>query len=216
MTWPPTSYSCSGGQPRMLRSGKGRKTNKALGGHVGRGEAAGLLARVDDQPGGAVLRPGLAVSAPHEGWLVGLLLLMGERQRRGSHTTWWRRFAAPRPVGPAPMIRTSTLLHSGVSRGQLGVPAARRRGRRTYRRPWSRGCLGDDRPELELEILDEQSRAVRGRERRMQRTKLHRAHREAGVVLGTLQRDRQLVKWQTGRWAGLSDRLSFFIEVLEV
>jgi len=25
-------------------------------------------------------------------------------------TSWWRRFAAPKPVGPAPMTRTSTEL----------------------------------------------------------------------------------------------------------
>jgi len=30
-------------------------------------------------------------------------------------TTWFNRFAAPRPVGPAPMTRTSTLLRSDIS-----------------------------------------------------------------------------------------------------
>lgn len=38
---------------------------------------------------------------------------------------WLRRFAAPRPVGPAPMTRTSTLLRTAVSRLKA---ESRRRG----------------------------------------------------------------------------------------
>jgi hypothetical protein len=39
--------------------------------------------------------------------------------------SWFRRFAAPRPVGPAPMTRTSTSLYTMVSRVEVATGCGR-------------------------------------------------------------------------------------------
>lgn len=53
----------------------------------------------------------------HEGPFYALLvsrrsleIATARHWRRGERTMWLRRLAAPRPVGPMPMTRTSTLL----------------------------------------------------------------------------------------------------------
>ena len=82
----------------------GGGTYEALWRDVGRGKPACLLIRVDDQPRRTILHPMLANL---KDWATGRGRKLSTKLVR---TTWFRRFAAPRPVGPAPIMRTSTLL----------------------------------------------------------------------------------------------------------
>ena len=90
-------------------------THEALGGDIGAGKTAGLVGRVDNEPRGAVL-PSI-VSCWH-----GL-----GRRAGGQRTMWLRRLAAPRPVGPMPMTRTSTLLRRGAESVSLRLGSGRGR-----------------------------------------------------------------------------------------
>lgn len=80
------------------------ETYEAFGGNVGAGKTTSLVSRVGNQPGRAVLEEN-KVSCMSLARFAGTKLLAGPKL-----TMWLRRLAAPRPVGPMPMTRTSTLL----------------------------------------------------------------------------------------------------------
>lgn len=78
----------------------GGETYEALGSDIGGGKAASLLVGVQDHPRRPILTSGVSKRRQ-------LMIACGER---GVRTMWWRRLAAPRPVGPAPITRISTFL----------------------------------------------------------------------------------------------------------
>src|SRR4051812_4591920 len=78
------------------------KTHETLGSDIGRCQTTSLLIGVQDQPRRSVLSPKSVVVASSAGC-------------GGERTMWLRRFAAPKPVGPAPITRTSTFLRANLS-----------------------------------------------------------------------------------------------------
>lgn len=88
-------FASVGGKTRGGR----RETHEAFGGDISGSQATRSLVGVNNHPRWAILE--LEISwAQLAVWY-------------GKLTIWFRRFAAPRPVGPAPMTRTSTLLCRG-------------------------------------------------------------------------------------------------------
>lgn len=86
--------------------GKWESTYEAFGGHIGGSKTTGGLVAVNDQPRGAILHPRIVQLA--------FIRVKVYDRGRAMRTIWLRRFAAPRPVGPAPMTRTSTELKSST------------------------------------------------------------------------------------------------------
>jgi hypothetical protein len=78
-------------------------TYEAFRGDIGGSKTTGGLVAVDNHPRGAVLQgPSRQYGAPR----------YNSGEDTESRTIWFNRFAAPKPVGPAPMTSTSTELSS--------------------------------------------------------------------------------------------------------
>lgn len=108
---------------------------------VGRRETTSFVAFVNDQEGGFLI-------------LVRIGTLYKEKPKRGEmlweHTSCFNRFAAPRPVGPAPMIRVSMSLFRYVIRTILvfhRCPSLTTRlGVHSFKHSCSRFLVGHCRP----------------------------------------------------------------------
>lgn len=87
-------------------------THEALRGHVGGSKTTGSLVGVDDQPRRTILSNWLAgrVFSSYPSTAPLIFFSAPHHHRIKTRTIWLRRLAAPKPVGPAPMTRTSTEL----------------------------------------------------------------------------------------------------------
>lgn len=88
----------------LLRTHRERSTYETFGGHISGGQTTWGLVAVNDHPRGVVLHLTVSIS------LCSFHCIVIGGKAGKIRTIWFNRFAAPKPVGPAPMTRTSTEL----------------------------------------------------------------------------------------------------------
>jgi hypothetical protein len=132
---------------------------------------------VDARPPGVLLQSTII----HEGPFCGRSAF-ASKEAREARTMWFRRFAAPMPVGPAPMTSTSTLLPSvSKSRARATGPGPHSRLADAGRR--DPGCLAAAahggggwrramRPRWRLNIKRKKANEVWTEEKRLKRSEI--------------------------------------------